>query len=328
MLRGANGRFERLLSAALPASPTATPAHIKDVNTRYHDVAAESYDAKWGIDFGPVGQQQVRAKLVKALGEEPSAPFGETLEIGAGTGYFSLNLAQLGLIERPTASDISAGMLATLAATANVLGVEVETVVSEAEKLPFADASFDLVFGHAVLHHIPDLATAFSEFERVLRPGGMIAFCGEPSRYGDRLAAVPKRAGALVGPLWRRAIRASAPHSGADGDGVEGHELELEVDVHSFVPGELRDSIAAAGFDAVRVSGEELVANAYGWLLRSLEASAEAERGPVCLAQLRLSQLHHPAARRYQAARAPPPGGALLQPGPEREETGLTPVGS
>ena len=52
----------------MPASPTATPEHIKDVNTRYHDAAAHEYDAKWGIDFGDIGQDQVRAKLVKALG--------------------------------------------------------------------------------------------------------------------------------------------------------------------------------------------------------------------------------------------------------------------
>ncbi len=47
---------------AMPASPTATPEHIKDVNTRYHDAAAHEYDAKWGIDFGDTGQEQVRAE--------------------------------------------------------------------------------------------------------------------------------------------------------------------------------------------------------------------------------------------------------------------------
>ena len=264
----------------MPASPTATPDQIKDVNTRYHDVAAESYDAKWGIDFGPIGQDQVRAKLAKALGREP-APFGDALEIGAGTGYFSLNLAQLGLIERPTVSDISPGMLEALAETAAELGIAVKSVVSEAETLPFADDSFDLVFGHAVLHHIPDLEGGFREFRRVLRPGGLIAFCGEPSRYGDRLAALPKRAGLLAGPLWRRAIRASAAngHGGANG-GCDGHELEPEVDVHAFIPDELKGWIATAGLESVRVSGEELVANAYGWLLRSLESSADPDEIP------------------------------------------------
>src|SRR5262249_59309123 len=98
----------------MPASPTATPEHIKDVNTRYHDAAAHEYDAKWGIDFGATGQEQVRQKLVKALGGDGRASFGHGLEIGSGTGYFSLNLLQLGAIEKLTATDISPGMLRQL----------------------------------------------------------------------------------------------------------------------------------------------------------------------------------------------------------------------
>src|SRR4051812_32580817 len=141
----------------MPASSTATPEHIKDVNTRYHDAAADEYDAKWGIDFGATGQRQVRQKLSKALGGLRGRRFGDGLEIGSGTGYFSLNLLQMGAIERLTATDISAGMLQRLSRTATALGVEAETVVTEAEELPFEDESFDLVFGHAVLHHIPDL---------------------------------------------------------------------------------------------------------------------------------------------------------------------------
>src|SRR5882672_6912956 len=108
----------------MPASPTASAEQIKDVNTRYHDAAAEEYDAKWGIDFGDVGQEQVRLKLAKALGGlEEDRRFGDALEIGSGTGYFSLNLVQLGVLERLTATDISPGMLRRLAATAEALGV-------------------------------------------------------------------------------------------------------------------------------------------------------------------------------------------------------------
>lgn len=264
----------------MPAAPTATPAQIKTANTRYHDVAAGEYDAKWGIDFGELGQTQVRTKLLKALGGEPPRPFGDVLEIGAGTGYFSLNLAQLGLIERATATDISPGMLSALRASAGRLGIEVETVESEAEALPFDDASFDLVFGHAVLHHIPDLAGAFAEFHRVLRPGGVVAFCGEPSRYGDRIAALPKRAGVLAAPFWRRAVRASPAAWVTDGGAVNGHELEAEVDVHAFTPQDLRGFAAAGGFDHVRIRGEELLANAHGWLVRTLESTADPRSVP------------------------------------------------
>jgi ubiquinone/menaquinone biosynthesis C-methylase UbiE len=258
----------------MPASPTSTPEHIKDVNTRYHDAAAHEYDAKWGIDFGATGQEQVRQKLVKALGGRKGESFGAGLEIGSGTGYFSLNLLQLGVIQSLTATDISAGMLKRLANTAGELSLEVETVRTEAEELPFEDESFDLVFGHAVLHHIPDLDKAFAEFRRVLRPGGVIAFAGEPSRYGDRLAALPKRAGMFVAPAWRRAVKAQ-PRAVAEAAQSEGHSLEGEVDVHAFAPADLRRLLRDSGFEDRHVGGEELLANAWGWGLRTVESSAE-----------------------------------------------------
>jgi ubiquinone/menaquinone biosynthesis C-methylase UbiE len=264
----------------MPASPTATPEHIKDVNTRYHDAAAHEYDAKWGIDFGGIGQDQVRAKLVKALGGGEVGRFDDALEIGSGTGYFSLNLMQQGLIGSLTATDISPGMLEQLASTAAGLGLDgVTTVVTEAETLPFDDESFDLVLGHAVLHHIPDLDRAFAEFKRVLRPGGSIVFAGEPSRYGDRLAALPKRTGVFVGPAWRRVVGARE-RVVAEADQSEGHSLESEVDVHAFAPADLRRLLERAGFDDRRVGGEELLANAWGWGLRTVESSAEPDSVP------------------------------------------------
>jgi ubiquinone/menaquinone biosynthesis C-methylase UbiE len=262
----------------MPASPTATPDHIKDVNTRYHDAAANEYDAKWGIDFGDVGREQVRLKLVKALGGD-TARFADALEIGAGTGYFSLNLLQLGVIERLTATDISPGMLTRLSTTAEELGLEVKTVRAEAEELPFEDERFDLVFGHAVLHHIPDLRRAMAEFRRVLRPGGTVAFCGEPSRYGDRLAAVPKRTGMIVAPVWRRLLGAHR-RSVPEAEQSHGHALEGEVDVHSFAPADLRRLLRDGGFEDRRVGGEELLANAWGWGLRTVESTAEPESVP------------------------------------------------
>ena len=257
-----------------------SPDRIKDVNERYHDVAAASYDSKWGIDFGEIGQEQVTGKLRKALGRWPAEPFGDALEIGAGTGYFSLNLLQAGAIERATATDISPGMLATLDANADRLGLNVTTMATDAETLPFPDESFDLVFGHAVLHHIPDLGQAFSEFARVLRPGGTLAFCGEPSRYGDLLSAIPKRTALLTAPLWRRLVGASARDYEAEGAEENGHDLEPEVDVHAFSPGDLGRFCDAAGLGDVRVKGEELLASIHGWTVRTLEASAEPDEVP------------------------------------------------
>jgi len=253
--------------------PTAET--IRDANVRYHDLAAQHYDAKWGIGYDEVGRAQVRGKLSKALGYEP-APFRRALEIGAGTGYFTLNLMREGLIGEAVATDISPGMLNALSSSAAELGLPVETAACEAAALPFNGGSFDLVFGHAVLHHLPDLEAAFREFLRVLRPGGVVAFCGEPSRYGDRLAEVPKRAAIAVAPLWR-ALMGAPPRGGtANGAAVSEEErLEQVVDVHAFTPSDLALHARAAGFGAVSVRGEELAASLFGWANRTLEATAD-----------------------------------------------------
>jgi len=251
------------------AAPAA-PDEILDVNRRYHDVAAEDYDAKWGISFGEIGRRQVLGKVAKLLGERPG-PFPRALEIGAGTGYFSLNLVQDGVIGAATCTDISPGMLETLEANAQQLGLDVETAACDAAALPFDDDSFDLVLGHAVLHHLPDLDRAFAELYRVLAPGGTLFFAGEPSRHGDRIAAVPKRAAVRVAPAWRRALKLRP----APAEHTEDHELEGMVDVHAFVPSDLERHAARAGFEDVRVRGEELLANWFGWFNRTLEASAD-----------------------------------------------------
>jgi ubiquinone/menaquinone biosynthesis C-methylase UbiE len=258
----------------------ATTEEIHEVNVRYHDLAAEHYDAKWGIDYGELGQSQVTGKLAKALGGQ-LGHYERGLEIGAGTGYFGLNMALAGAIDDYTASDISPGMLSVLSKTAEVLGVGAETQCAEASELPFGDESFDIVFGHAILHHLPDLDGAFREFMRVLRPGGVIAFCGEPSHYGDRLASYPKRAAWRLSPAWRAMLRARAANRNGNADVVEEDALENVVDVHAFTPGTLSRHARDAGFGEVRVCGEELAASLFGWVNRSLEASAQPEDVPL-----------------------------------------------
>src|ERR671911_2216096 len=230
------------------AAPEKTE-DVLDVNRRYHDVAAAEYDVKWGVDFGEIGRTQVLGKVEKLLGRAPG-PFARSLEIGAGTGYFSLNLLRAGVVESAVCTDVSPGMLAALGANAERLGLDVETAACDAAALPFADASFDLVFGHAVLHHLPELDRAFSEFHRVLRPGGTLFFAGEPSRRGDRIASVPKRVAWQISPAWRAALRVpKAPHlNGHPRPPGDDHHLEGLVDVHAFVPADLERHAVSAGF--------------------------------------------------------------------------------
>jgi ubiquinone/menaquinone biosynthesis C-methylase UbiE len=265
------------------STQTRSADQIRDVNTRYHDVAAASYDAKWGIDFGEIGQTQVVGKLRKLLGSELDRGYRRSLEIGAGTGYFSLNLLRAGVVREATCTDISPGMVTTLARNAERLGIQVKAARADAESLPFPDGSFDLVLGHAVLHHLPNLERAFAEFHRVLAPGGTIAFAGEPSRVGDRLASVPKTSAHRLAPLWRALLGAAPappPDHPADGDEND-HDLERWVDIHAFSPGDLAGHARRAGFSKIRVRGEELVANWFGWFNRALEATAKPDDVPM-----------------------------------------------
>src|SRR5271166_4698542 len=156
-VNGSEGRSARQ-TGGRPTAPTSiwcramppvlSPTEIHDVNTRYHDLAAEHYDSKWGIDFGELGCAQVLAKLRKALGQEPGR-YPRSLEIGAGTGYFTLNMMRAGVIGEATCTDISQGMLSVLQDNAHRSGCSVSTEPAEAESLPFTDGSFELVFGHA-----------------------------------------------------------------------------------------------------------------------------------------------------------------------------------
>jgi hypothetical protein len=103
-------------------------------------------------------------------------------------------------------------------------------------------------------------------------------FAGEPSRLGDRIASLPKRGATALAPAWRWALRAAPPppppveHGSRNGDD---HGLERVVDIHAFVPGDLERHARSAGFVDVRVRGEELLANWFGWFNRALEASAD-----------------------------------------------------
>ena len=98
------------------------------------------------------------------------------LDIGSGAGTDSLVAAQMvGDEGHVTGIDMTPEMLAKARSAAAELGRRnVEFVESEAERLPFPDASFDVVISNGVIDLIPDKDAVFSEIFRVLKPGGRI----------------------------------------------------------------------------------------------------------------------------------------------------------
>lgn len=106
-----------------------------------------------------------------ALGDLRGA---RALDYGCGHGMAAVTLARAGA--NVTAFDLSPGYVNECRARAAANGVNVECVTADGEELPFADASFDAVWGNAILHHL-DLTRAGRELKRVLKPGGVAVFC-------------------------------------------------------------------------------------------------------------------------------------------------------
>jgi arsenite methyltransferase len=101
-------------------------------------------------------------------------PGERVLDLGSGAGTDSLVAAQMvGERGRVTGIDMTPEMLAKARSAAAAMGAaNAEFVESEAERLPFADASFDVVVSNGVIDLIPDKDAVFAELYRVLAPGG------------------------------------------------------------------------------------------------------------------------------------------------------------
>jgi arsenite methyltransferase len=103
-------------------------------------------------------------------------PGERVLDLGSGAGTDSLVAAQMvGEQGHVTGIDMTPAMLAKARTAAAEMGLKnVEFVESEAERLPFADASFDVVISNGVIDLIPDKDAVFAELHRVLVPGGRL----------------------------------------------------------------------------------------------------------------------------------------------------------
>jgi len=246
----------------------------KLANVLYHDWEAGTYDEKWSISYDErcIDYAAGRFRLATAW---DGRPYEHALELGCGTGFFLLNLMQAGIATRGSVTDLSPGMVAAALRNAEHLGLPVDGQVADAETIPYPDDTFDLVVGHAVLHHIPDVEQAFREVLRVLKPGGRFVFAGEPTRIGDayarRLSQLTWKAATTITKLpplqgWRR------PQSELD-ESSRAAALEAVVDIHTFDPAELEAMASRAGAREARATTEELTAAMLGWPVRTFEAA-------------------------------------------------------
>lgn len=150
-----------------------------DRERHFHDEQAAARATSWSVD-----PQQLRFQDDEFLDHEtwvrPAwnrlGPLNgrRFLDYGCGHGMAAVVAARQGAVV--TAMDLSHAYLRETAERAKVNGVRVECIQADAHVLPFADASFDAIWGHAVLHHL-DLHRAGRELRRVMRRGGVAVFC-------------------------------------------------------------------------------------------------------------------------------------------------------
>ncbi len=267
-------------------NPHATEAEVeaarsdpKLANVLYHDWEADTYDEKWSISYDERCIDYATGRF-KAVAGEDGWPYEHAMELGSGTGFFLLNLMQGGVIKKGSVTDLSPGMVQVALRNAANLGLDVDGRVADAERIPYEDNTFDLVIGHAVLHHIPDVPAAFREVLRVLKPGGRFVFAGEPTKVGDTYA---RKLGQLTWWLTTNVTKVPAlsgwrrPQSELD-ESSRAAALEAIVDLHTFDPATLERQARDAGASRVRAVTEELAAALFGWPVRTFEAAVPQEK--------------------------------------------------
>lgn len=134
----------------------------------------------WGWDT-PAGRRRAHRRGAFFVELGVVSKNSKVLEIGCGTGLFTSFVAVTGA--QVTAIDLSEELLAR--ARANNKNSNAVFTSGDVHKLCFSDNSFDVVFGSSVLHHL-DVAKAFTEIFRVLKPGGRIVFA-EPNMLNPQI---------------------------------------------------------------------------------------------------------------------------------------------
>jgi SAM-dependent methyltransferase len=166
-------------------------------------------------------------RLVEACAIEPGA---RVLDVASGTGNAAIPAALRGAAV--TASDLTPALLEAGAARPEAAGLGIEWVEADAERLPFADASFDIVMSSIGVMFAPQHRAAADELVRVCRPGGTVGLLSwtPEGMLGDLFVtmkpfAPPPPPGAQSPPLWG----SEAHVRELLGDRVELHTLERDV---------------------------------------------------------------------------------------------------
>lgn len=189
------------MNAIVEERKVLTPQTRRELTERARAVWASGDFARMGVRNVLAGELLCRSLDIHT-GER-------VLDVAAGSGNAAIAAARRGA--HVTATDFVAALLAVASARAEVEGLPLETAVADAQELPFADASFDVVLSTFGAIFAPDARLAAAELVRVCRPGGRIGLTswtpeGLIGQYGAismrHLPAAPRGAPAPSPLRW------------------------------------------------------------------------------------------------------------------------------
>ena len=158
------------------------------INRIFHDHECAYYDERFAIVYDDDSAAQARQEVERLLGE-PLRAGSLVLDVGCGTGWLAAGLRRAAPGVRVVGADLSAGMLGRAAAAGAT-----PLVQADVSRLPLRDGCVDVVVCRGVLHHLPEVTGALAEWRRLLRPGGAVVICSEPTPAVERDGEVLVRA--------------------------------------------------------------------------------------------------------------------------------------
>ncbi len=194
--------------------------------------AALNYD-----DFAAL-QRRIGDALFDCLGTQSLTGASTALDLGAGTGYCSRRL--VGLSDSVIALDIASAMLTLSNGYSNP---NIFHVCGDAELIPLADRSVDLVFSNLAIQWCMDLDQLFGEIYRVLSPGGILVFSSFGPDTLNELKAAWTRVDdySHVNSFYPPALISRAmQRTGLTGSNLERKALSISYDSVLHLMGELK----------------------------------------------------------------------------------------
>lgn len=149
--------------------------NVKEKNHTYWGWRAKGYSEYNQQELEDVRKKNWKIELESVIAEQFPGKKAEkikVLDVGAGPGFFSILAAELGL--NVTAVDFASEMIAEAKANAGALADQINWTQGDAQALPFADGSFDLLITRNVTWNLPDPEAAYKDWYRVLKWDGVL----------------------------------------------------------------------------------------------------------------------------------------------------------